>query len=130
MPCAVHAQKGQRAKPYKPVSQALYDTIMHMDSMLFNAFNARSETATALRHLFSNPWLWVALGLSLGLQIAVVNLGFLNYAFGTVPLTFEQWLLCAAMASTVLWHAELRKLTGRAWRRHARTRTAAAGGPQ
>jgi ketosteroid isomerase-like protein len=27
-------------RSYKPVSQALYDTIMHMDSMLFNAFNA------------------------------------------------------------------------------------------
>ncbi|WP_411879769.1 cation-translocating P-type ATPase [Polaromonas sp. YR568] len=97
---------------------------------LFNAFNARSETATAFRRLFSNPWLWAALGLSLGLQIAVVNLGFLNYAFGTVPLTLEQWLLCAAMASTVLWHAELRKLAGRAWRRRAQMRTAAAGGPQ
>ena len=97
---------------------------------LFNAFNARSESATAFGHLFSNPWLWAALGLSVGLQIAVVNIGFLNYAFGTVPLTLEQWLLCAAMASTVLWHAEFRKLAGRAWRRHVQTRTAAAGGPQ
>lgn len=47
MPCAVHAQKGQRAKPYKPVSQALYDTIMHMDSMLFNAFNAHDPDKMA-----------------------------------------------------------------------------------
>ena len=34
-----------------------------------------------------------------------------------VPLTFEQWLLCAAMASAVLWVSELRKLVSRAWGR-------------
>ena len=30
---------------------------------------------------------------------AVVNFYFLNLAFGTVPLLFDQWLLYAAMAS-------------------------------
>jgi Ca2+-transporting ATPase len=39
----------------------------------------------------------------------VVNMGFLNVAFGTAPLTLEQWLVCAAMASIVLWLSELRK---------------------
>jgi len=51
------------------------------------------------------------------LQVAVVNLHFLNLAFGTVPLAFDQWLLCAAMASVVLWFSELRKLASRAWGR-------------
>ena len=51
------------------------------------------------------------------LQVAVVNLDFLNLAFGTVPLAFDQWLLCAAMASVVLWFSELRKLASRAWGR-------------
>ena len=81
------------------------------------AFNARSETASAFTHLFTNPWLWGAIALSLLLQVAVVNLGFLNLAFGTVPLSFDQWLLCAAMASVVLWYSELRKLASRAWSR-------------
>ena len=76
---------------------------------LFNAFNARSDTKSAFTHLFSNPWLWGAIALSLLLQVAVVNLRFLNVAFGTVPLTFNQWLLCAAMASVVLWYSELGK---------------------
>jgi len=48
------------------------------------------------------------------LQVAVVNVGLLNVAFGTVPLELEQWLVCAAMASVVLWSAELRKLVLRA----------------
>ena len=82
---------------------------------LFNAFNARSETASAFAHLFSNPWLWGALAFSMLLQVAVVNLGFLNLAFGTVPLSLDQWLLCGAMASVVLWYSELRKLVNRAW---------------
>nr|WP_315489984.1 cation-translocating P-type ATPase [uncultured Rhodoferax sp.] len=82
---------------------------------LFNAFNARSETVSAFAHFFSNPWLLGALLLSLLLQVAVVNIGFLNLAFGTVPLTLEQWLLCAAMASGVLWYSELRKLVGRSF---------------
>ena len=84
---------------------------------LVNAFNARSETTSAFVHLFANPWLWGAIALSLLLQVAVVNLGFLNLAFGTVPLAFDQWLLCAGMASVVLWCSELRKLGSRAWSR-------------
>ena len=41
---------------------------------------------------------------------------FLNIAFSTVPLTGTQWLVCAAMGSTVLWVSELRKLVNRALR--------------
>ena len=43
--------------------------------------------------------------------MAVVNLEFLNAAFGMLPLAFDQWLLCAAMVSVVLWCSELRNLT-------------------
>ena len=86
-------------------------------AQLFNCFNARSETTSALAHLFVNPWLWGAIALSVLLQVAVVNLDFLNLAFRTVPLAFDQWLLCAAMASVVLWFSELRKLASRAWGR-------------
>ena len=83
-------------------------------AQLFNCFNARSDTTSAFVHLFVNPWLWGAIALSVLLQVAVVHLGFLNLAFGTVPLEFSQWLLCAAMASVVLWYSELRKLVSRA----------------
>ena len=89
---------------------------------LFNAFNARSETTSAFAHLFTNPWLWGAIALSLLLQVAVVNLDFLNLAFGTVPLAFNQWLQCAAMASVVVWYSELRKLASRVWSRRGDTR--------
>ena len=83
---------------------------------LVNCFNARSESTSAFGHVFSNPWLLAAIALSGILQVAVVHVPVLNIAFGTVPLTASQWLVCAGMASTVLWYSELRKLVGRTWR--------------
>lgn len=85
-------------------------------AQLFNALNARSADASAFKGLFANRWLWAAIGLSLVLQVAVVHLAPLNIAFGTVPLGLDQWLVCAAMASVVLWATELRKLLTRSRR--------------
>jgi len=82
-------------------------------AQLFNALNARSETTSAFHQLFVNPWLWGAIVFSLVLQAAVVNLGVLNTAFGTVPLAPDQWLVCLAMASVVLWASEARKWLAR-----------------
>jgi P-type Ca2+ transporter type 2C len=84
---------------------------------LFNCFNARSETISAFHHLFVNPWLWGALALSGVLQVAVVHVPFLNMAFGTTPLSLHQWMVCAAMGSSVLWYSELRKLALRTFAR-------------
>jgi magnesium-transporting ATPase (P-type) len=78
-------------------------------AQLFNCFNARSETVSAFSRPFVNPWLWGAVGLSLLLQVAVVHVGWLNTAFGTVPLAPSQWLVCIGMASSVLVFVELRK---------------------
>ncbi|MGB3445255.1 MAG: cation-translocating P-type ATPase [Xanthobacteraceae bacterium] len=84
-------------------------------AQLFNCFNARSETTSAFRHMFTNRWLWAAIGLSALLQISVVNFGPLNVAFGTVPLPLEQWLVCVLMGSSVLWFGEIRKWALRQW---------------
>lgn len=78
-------------------------------AQLFNCFSARSETVSAFQHLFVNRWLWGAVALSAILQVAVVHAAPLNVAFGTVPLTPGQWIVCLAMGSAVLWFAELRK---------------------
>jgi Ca2+-transporting ATPase len=80
---------------------------------LFTCFTARSDTTSAFASLFANPWLWSAVALSLSLQVAVVHVPFLNIAFGTAPLAFDQWLVCAAMASVVLIYSELQKLLKR-----------------
>jgi Ca2+-transporting ATPase len=77
---------------------------------LFNVFNARSDETSAFRGLFTNRWLWGAVMLSVVLQIAVLYTPFLQQAFSTEPLTAVDWVRCAAVASSVLWLGELRKL--------------------
>jgi len=78
-------------------------------AQLFNCFNSRSETASAFHGVFANRWLWGTVILSALLQVAVVHIEFLNLAFGTVPMSLPQWLVCVGMASGVLWFSELRK---------------------
>ena len=85
-------------------------------TQLFNCFNARSDRTSAFHHLFTNRLLWGAIALSVVLQVAVVELSFLNEAFGTTPLSIDQWLLCAGLASIVLWAGEAKKLLERALR--------------
>lgn len=80
---------------------------------LFVVFNARSDKQSAFVGLFSNKWLWGAVLLSLLLQVAVVYIPFLQQAFSTVSLSPDDWLLCAAVASSVLWLRELSKMTVR-----------------
>ncbi len=45
---------------------------------LFNVFNARSDERSAFSALFTNRWLWAAVGLSLALQVAVIYVPFLQ----------------------------------------------------
>lgn len=85
-------------------------------AQLFNCFNARSDRVSAFHHLFTNPLLWMAIGVSLALQVAVVYIPFLNDAFDTTAIGATDWLLCAGLASFVLWADELRKLAARSRR--------------
>jgi Ca2+-transporting ATPase len=80
---------------------------------LFNVFNARSDRESAFRGLFSNGWLWGAVGLSLGLSAAVIYLPFMQQAFSTSSLGVADWLLCTVVASSVLWLREASKLWSR-----------------
>jgi Ca2+-transporting ATPase len=80
---------------------------------LFNVFNARSDEESTFSRLFSNGWLWAAVGLSLLLHVCVIYTPFLQAAFSTVDLSFLDWLFCAAVASSVLWLRELGKVVTR-----------------
>jgi magnesium-transporting ATPase (P-type) len=86
-------------------------------AQLFNAFNARSDRVSAFHHLFTNRLLWGAIALSAALQIAVVQLPFLNDAFETTPLGASDWMICIGLASVVLWADECKKLLERWLRR-------------
>ena len=84
---------------------------------LFTVFNARSDERSASIGMFSNKWLLGAVLLSLLLQVAVIYTPFLQQAFSTVSLSGDDWLRCAAVASSVLWLRELSKVMARAIRR-------------
>lgn len=53
---------------------------------LFNMLNFRSDTGSALIHMVSNAWLWRSVVLVTVLQILVVEVPFLESAFGTASL--------------------------------------------
>jgi Ca2+-transporting ATPase len=80
---------------------------------IFNVLNARSDERSAFVHLFTNGWLWAAIGGSLALQVLVLYVPFLQRAFGTVGLRGADWFVCAAVASSVLWLREMSKFIAR-----------------
>ena len=93
-------------------------TMRHAQSMafttlvffqLFNVFNARSDQQSALDGLFTNRWLWSAITISVLLQIAAINVPFLQDAFSTELLTLRDWMECVAVASSVLLLREASK---------------------
>ena len=79
-------------------------------AQLFNAIASRSHAQSAFVGLFSNKWLWGAIGISVALQLIVIYVPFLNSAFGTTPLSATAWLECIGLAAFVLVASELRKL--------------------
>jgi calcium-translocating P-type ATPase len=95
-------------------------------AQLFNCFNARSDRTSAFVGLFTNRWLWGAIALSALLQVAVVELPFLNHPFGTTPLGLDEWLVCIGLASAVLWADEAKKLAVRLLSARAATRPRAS----
>jgi magnesium-transporting ATPase (P-type) len=82
-------------------------------AQLFNVLNSRSETTSAFHRMFVNRWLWGAIVLGVLLQVAVVEVPFLQVAFGTASLDLAHWAVAVGMASSVLWFDELRKLVWR-----------------
>ena len=80
---------------------------------MFNVVNARSDEQSAFVHLFTNAWLWAAVGGSVALQVLVVHMPFLQRAFGTTDLSGGDWVFCVAVASSVLWLREVSKVLTR-----------------
>jgi hypothetical protein len=84
-------------------------------------FNARSDERSAFDGLFMNGWLWGAVALTLLLHAAVIYVPFLQEAFSSTSLSAGDWLVCAAVASSVVWVRELSKWITQAAERRQRT---------
>jgi magnesium-transporting ATPase (P-type) len=84
----------------------------------FNMLNCQSQARSALRlGIVRNPWLLAGLTISVALQLAVLYWAPLGELFHTVPIPAADLLPLIAVASTVLWVEELRKLVARRRRR-------------
>jgi Ca2+-transporting ATPase len=75
----------------------------------FKAYCLRSDRASVLDRPFTNRWLNVAILWELVLVVLVVNVPFLQDAFGTTGLSFEDWLLVAGVAFTIVPALEIAK---------------------
>lgn len=81
---------------------------------LFNALNSRSDLASAFSHLFTNRWLWLSFAGAILAQVAVVEVPFLQEAFGTAPLDWKHWALAVGAGVAVLLFEEIVKAIRRA----------------
>jgi Ca2+-transporting ATPase len=81
---------------------------------VFNALCARSETDSVFsRATLRNPKLWAALGVVVVLQVVAVHVGAVQGVFDTTEFTPWDWALVTAVASSVVWFDEARKLLRR-----------------
>jgi Ca2+-transporting ATPase len=86
---------------------------------LFDVFCVRSDERSLLHGLFTNVWLWLSVAACVAAQVAVLYVPALQRGFGTVPLDALDWLLCTAVAATVVISREALKAVFRAADRRA-----------
>jgi Ca2+-transporting ATPase len=85
-------------------------------SMMFNAFNWRSERLSLLDiGIFSNRSLLYAVGSTVLLQLLVIYAPMLNGPFNTVPLGLMDWATIMLLASTTLVFVEAAKFVESKW---------------
>ena len=77
----------------------------------FNILNSRNETHSVFNsRTFTNWRLWAALAGTISIQILVTVIGPLQDLFNVTSISVGQWLICAAVASSVVVVEEIRKL--------------------
>ncbi|MDO6438423.1 cation-translocating P-type ATPase [Cyclobacterium sp. 1_MG-2023] len=83
-------------------------------SQMGHALAIRSEIKSFFTMgIFGNRHLIMAVLITIGLQLAVVYLPFLQNIFNTQALTFSELAICLALSSIVFWFVELEKWTKR-----------------
>jgi Ca2+-transporting ATPase len=109
----------------KPLAEAMTMTFATLILIeFFKAFSFRSDRRSVLDRPFANRWLNLAIVWEVLLLVLVVNVPFLQDAFGTVGLSADVWLLVVGAAFTVVPALEVAKWILR--RRHGLSRGAAA----
>jgi Ca2+-transporting ATPase len=76
---------------------------------LVNAFNCKSERSVLNRSAFTNRWLIIAVVVALALQLAVVYVPALQFAFRTVPVGPSELAFVFAVCLSIFVLEEVRK---------------------
>lgn len=92
---------------------------------MFNSLNALSEE-NSLRKLppWRNPWLLVAMSVSLGLHCLILYIPFLAEVFGVAPLSLNEWFMVILISAPVILIDEILKLVVRSQRRMTKKKQA------
>jgi Ca2+-transporting ATPase len=94
----------------RPLAEAMTMTFATLVLIeFFKAYSFRSDRHSVLDRPLANKWLNLAILWELILVALVVNVPFLQHAFGTTRLSAEEWLLVAGTAFTILPALELAK---------------------
>jgi Ca2+-transporting ATPase len=106
----------------KVKASSLSLTVLVVIEML-NAFNALSEDGSLL-HMppWSNPWLILMAGLSVGIHMVVLYMPIMNRIFSVCPLTSHDWKLVMSFSMPVLLIDEILKFFGRMLPEDSRTK--------
>lgn len=76
----------------------------------YNGLNCRFLNHSILhKRIFSNPYLWLSLGVNILLQIAAVYLPAIQKVLRTAPLGWQEWLLAFAFGLILIFAEEIRK---------------------
>lgn len=100
-----NSSKGETISPEEHLQR--YATTMAFTTFvffqMFNAFNSRSLTRSVFSlGVFKNQYLLVAVAGSIFMEFVVIYFPFFQYIFETVSISFNDYLYCIAIASTIL----------------------------
>ena len=92
---------------------------------MFNSLNALSEENSLSKiPPWRNPWLLVAMSVSLGLHCLILYIPFLADVFGVVPLSLNEWFMVILISAPVILIDEILKLVARSQRRMTKEKAA------
>ena len=108
-PCEYFTAKG------KATASTLSLSVLVVIEML-NALNALSEDGSLLQMPpWANPWLLVAMFVSIGLHFLILYVPWMAAIFQIVPLTYNDWVLVMAFSMPVIFIDEVLKFCGRVY---------------
>ena len=77
----------------------------------YNSLNCRFTHKSILsRRIFGNKYIWLSLGMNLGLQVLAVHSVWFNRVLKTQPLALGEWVLVLVLGLSVIAVDEVRKL--------------------